>query len=69
MQANDCMSVLKTLRNDNSNKLIFAHININSIRNKFEFLSAQETGNIIQGRIQGSSSYANDEVVFLPMKC
>ena len=69
MQANDCMSVLKTLRNDNSNKLIFAHININSIRNKFEFLSAQETGNIIQGRIQGSFSYANDEVVFLPMKC
>ena len=40
-QANDCISVLKALRSDNSDKLVFAHININSIRNKFEFLSTQ----------------------------
>ena len=46
MQANNCISVLKALRSDNSNKLIFAHININSIRNKFEFLSTQVKGNI-----------------------
>ena len=45
-QANDCIRVLKALRSDNSNKLIFAHININSIRNKFEFLSTQVKGNI-----------------------
>ena len=34
------------LRSDNSDKLILAHISINSIRNKFEFYSAQVKGNI-----------------------
>ena len=38
--------VLKTLRSDNLNKLIFANININFIRNKFEFLSTLMKGNI-----------------------
>ena len=37
---------MKTLRSDNSNKLIFAHININSIGSKFEFLSTKVKGNI-----------------------
>ena len=46
MQANDCISVLKALRSDNSNKLIFAHINIISMRNKIESLSTQVKGNI-----------------------
>ena len=32
---------LKTIRSDNTNKLIFAHLNINPIRNKFEFLATQ----------------------------
>ena len=45
-QANDCVNVWKALRSDNSNKLLFARININSIRNKFEFLSTQVKGNI-----------------------
>ena len=45
-QANDCISVLKTLRSVNSNKLIFAHINTNFIRNVFELLSTQVKGNI-----------------------
>ena len=45
-QANDCISVLKALRSDNSNKLIFPHIKINSMRNKFESLSTQVKGNI-----------------------
>ena len=45
-QASDCISVLKALRSGNSNKLIFAHININSMRNKFESLSTQVKGNI-----------------------
>ena len=37
---------MKTLRSNNSNKLIFVHININLIRNKFQFLSSQVKGNI-----------------------
>ena len=44
-QANDYIRVLKALRSDNSHELIFAHININSIRNKFKFLSTQVKGN------------------------
>ena len=43
--ASDCISDLKALRSDNSNKLVFAYININSIRN-FQFLSTQVKGNI-----------------------
>ena len=45
-QENDCIRFLKTLGSDSSNKLIFPHININSIRNKFEFFSTQVKGNI-----------------------
>ena len=45
-QANDCIRVLKALRSNNSNKLIFSHVNIYSIRNKCEFLSTQVKGNI-----------------------
>ena len=47
MLENDWISALKALRSDNSSKLIFVHININSIRNKFEFLSAQVKGVLI----------------------
>ena len=36
----------KTIRGDNVNKLIFAHLNVNSIRNKFEFLATQVKGKI-----------------------
>ena len=43
--ASDCISDLKALRSDNSNKLVFAYININSIRN-FQFLSTPVKGNI-----------------------
>ena len=32
-------SCLQTIRNDNLNKLIFAHLNINSVRNKFDSLA------------------------------
>ena len=45
-QANDCINVLKKLRSDNSIKLIFARLNVNSIWNKSEFLSTQVKGNI-----------------------
>ena len=35
----NCLDVLTSLRKDNVDRLIFAHLNINSIRNKFENLS------------------------------
>ena len=43
---NTCNITLKTIRSDNANKLVFAHLNINSIRNKFEFLATQVKGKI-----------------------
>ena len=36
-----CNITLKAKRSDNVNKLIFAHLNINFIRNKFEVLAIQ----------------------------
>ena len=36
----------KTIHSDIVNKLIFAHLNINSIRNKSEFLAVQFKGRI-----------------------
>ena len=42
----ECNITLKTIRSDNVNKLILAHLNINSIRNKFEFLAMQVKGKI-----------------------
>ena len=43
----DCKSTLKTIRHDNLNKLLFAHLNINSIRNKFEELISQVKGTVV----------------------
>ena len=40
----ECNISLKTIRNDNANKLIFGHLNINSFRNKFEILATQVKG-------------------------
>ena len=37
---------LKSLRKSNLNRLIFAHLNINSIRNKFEFLAKDLASNV-----------------------
>lgn len=45
IQVNHCISVLKSIFSDNLNKLILAHLNIISIRNKFELLSSQVKGN------------------------
>ena len=42
----DCTNTLTSLRKDNVNKLIFAHLNINSIRNKFDNLSK-----LIRGKV------------------
>ena len=44
--ATDCKRFLKSLRTSNPDKLVFAHLNINSLRNKFEILSDQIKGNI-----------------------
>ena len=45
-KVSDGNNTSKSLRKDNLNKLIFANLNINSIRNKFELLSEQIKGNI-----------------------
>ena len=37
---------LKSLRIRNLNKIVVGHLNINSIRNKFDFLAHQVKGNI-----------------------
>ena len=42
----NCLNVLTSLRKDNVDRLIFAHLNINSIRNKFDNLSQ-----LIRGKI------------------
>ena len=42
----ECNITLKTIRSDNVNKLIFPHLNINSIKNKFESLATQVKGKI-----------------------
>ena len=42
----DAKTILKSLRRENTNKLVFADININSLRNKFELLVDQVKGNI-----------------------
>ena len=42
----DVKKSLKNIRNTNINKLIFGHLNINSLRNKFDLLSEQVKGSI-----------------------
>ena len=42
----DGKSILKSIQAENSNKLVFAHLNINSTWNLLELLSEQMTGNI-----------------------
>ena len=42
----DCKIILKSIRGDNKHKLIFAHLSINSIRNKSDALAEQVAGNI-----------------------
>ena len=42
----DCKSILKSTWRDHKHQLIFAYLNINSIRNKFDLLTEQVVGNI-----------------------
>ena len=37
-KSNDCVKTWKSIRSDNLNKLFFAHLSINTIRNKSNFL-------------------------------
>ena len=40
----DCKSILKSKLGDDKHKLIFAHLNIDSVRNKFDLHAEQVTG-------------------------
>ena len=56
--------MLKSMRWENTNKLVFAHIKINSLRNKFEFSVDQVKGNIdilmiSETKIDDSSLFGN----------
>ena len=42
----DVKKALKDIRISNMNKLIFGHLNINSLRNKFDLFSEQVKGSI-----------------------
>ena len=42
----DTKTILKSMRPENTKKLVFSHLNINSLRNKFELLVDQIKGNI-----------------------
>ena len=42
----DFKSILKTIRDDYLNKLVFPHLNINSIRNKSEELISEVKGTV-----------------------
>ena len=42
----DVKKALKDIRISNLNKLIFGHLNINSLRNKFDLFSEQVKGSI-----------------------
>ena len=42
----DAKTILKSIRQENTNNVVFAHININSLRNKFELLADQVEVNI-----------------------
>ena len=45
MNMNDIES-LKAIRKRNVNRIVVAHLNINSLKNKFDYLIEQITGNI-----------------------
>ena len=46
IQSKPCKEVLGSLRRDNLNRFIIAQMNINSIRNKFDLLTEELSGNI-----------------------
>ena len=42
----DAKTILKSIRQENTNNVVFAHININSLGSKFELLADQVKVNI-----------------------
>ena len=44
--SSDCIKLLKSIRGNNLNRLVFTQLNISSIRNKFWFLVKQIKGYI-----------------------
>ena len=46
LQESSSYMILKNLKSKNNNRIIFAHININSLRNKFDMISDLVKGNI-----------------------
>lgn len=42
----DAESIFKPIHTENPNKVVFAHLNINSIRNKWKLLVDQIKGNV-----------------------
>ena len=62
----NCQSVLNSLRYDNLDKLISAHLIINSIRNKFDYLSKQIRGNVdilLVSETKNDDSFAQGQFV------
>ena len=55
---------LKFIRKDNLNKLIIAHLHINSIRNKFDFLVHKIKGNVDIMMISEIKFYSSSEKTF-----
>ena len=55
----DAKTILKSIRRENTHKLVFARININSLRNKFELLVDQVKGNISETKIDDSFPLGN----------
>ena len=53
-KVSDGNRVLKSLSCNNLNKLVFAHLNINSFRNKFELFSEQVRGNVAVLMVSGT---------------
>ena len=56
------LAVLKSVRRKNTRRIIFAHLNINSLRNKFDALVDQIKGNVDILVISDTSHYLFDGI-------
>ena len=53
----DVKTILKSIRRENTNKLVFAHIYISSTRNKFELLVSQVKRNMMISETKNDGSF------------
>ena len=58
----DAKTILKPMRQENANKLVFAHMKISSLRNKFKLLANQVKGNI--DVLMNSEAKTDDSFLF-----